>query len=170
MDLVRRFLAPLIAVFLSHLPAMLVPHGKMMPTMTAAGNLPPGVAVKQGVRLRGLDERMYPVIEAAADIWLNHSRRLVITSGLDGRHRKGSRHYLGMALDFRTRGFGLAARRRVTRQLSDVLGSGFKVLRESDHIHVEYPLAIATGKRRHDGSHRTLEPGEGATAFVGPAR
>jgi hypothetical protein len=99
---------------------------------------PERVLVKAGVILRGLDERMYPVIEQAREIWRRFGQPLVITSGLDGPHKKGSLHYAGLALDFRTKYLSPASRRGVAQALRNVLGSGFQVLVERDHIHVEH--------------------------------
>jgi hypothetical protein len=100
--------------------------------------LPEGVGIKPGVILRGLDRGMHPAIDKASRIWRHHGRTLVITSGLDGRHSQGSRHYSGRALDFRSRDLERSARNRVVRELRRVLGRDFLVLLEKDHIHVEY--------------------------------
>jgi hypothetical protein len=96
-----------------------------------------GVGIKPGVILRGLDERMYPAIREAQGIWLKFGGKLVITSGLDGRHVRRSRHYIGLALDFRSRDLAGAARHRVAQELRQALGEEFQVLVEKDHIHVQ---------------------------------
>jgi hypothetical protein len=103
--------------------------------------LPPGVLTKPGVILRGLDRRMWPVVRTAAAVWPVRGRALVITSGLDGKHRKGSRHYAGLALDLRSRDMGAGERSLIARELRENLGDGFRVLVEWDHIHVEHAPA-----------------------------
>lgn len=64
---------------------------------------------------------------------------VVITSGTDGPHMEGSKHYTGEALDVRTRNF--ASVRQLEQFLAVVtrkLGDDYQVIRESDHLHVEY--------------------------------
>jgi len=99
---------------------------------------PAAVAAKKGVILHGLDARMYSAIHKAWRIWIRHGEALVVTSGLDGRHKKGSLHYVGLAVDLRSRYFVPAIRATVTRELRGSLGDGFQVIGEKDHIHVEY--------------------------------
>ncbi|MGZ8216223.1 hypothetical protein [Methylomagnum sp.] len=132
--------------------------------------LPTGVLTKPGVILRGLDRRMLPAIRTAVSVWLKHGRALVITSGLDGRHRKGSRHYSGLALDLRSRDLGGADRVLMARQLREALGDGFRVILERDHIHVEHdPASLDASKiarttvkpRRRASGHGAAELAEG---------
>jgi|GEM_PF-553986 len=99
---------------------------------------PTAIATKKGVILHGLDARMYSVIHKAGRIWIRHGKMLVVTSGLDGRHKKGSLHYVGLAVDLRSRDFVPATRSQVTRELRRSLGDGFEVIGEPHHIHVEY--------------------------------
>lgn len=131
--------------------------------------LPPGVLTKPGVILRGLDRRMWPAIRTAAAVWLAHGRALVITSGLDGTHRKGSRHYVGLALDVRSRDMGAGERSLIARELRENLGDGFRVLVERDHIHLEHApaspgdskLARAARPRRKATGRETAALAEG---------
>lgn len=61
-----------------------------------------------------------------------------ITAGLDGKHSAGSLHYVGMALDFRTRVIPGADREPLRAKISARLGPDFDVVLEADHYHVEY--------------------------------
>jgi len=99
---------------------------------------PAGIAAKKDVVLHGLDSRMYSAIHKASRIWIRHGRMLVVTSGLDGRHKDGSLHYVGLAVDFRAKYFIPATRSNVTRELRRSLGDDFQVIGEKHHIHVEY--------------------------------
>lgn len=94
--------------------------------------------VKPHVILRGLDRKMRPVLAKAPAIWRKQGDNLVVTSGLDGRHRNNSLHYAGLALDLRSRNLAGKARIQVLNELREALGDEFQVLMESDHIHVEY--------------------------------
>jgi hypothetical protein len=99
---------------------------------------PAMIAVKKGAILHGLDARMYSAIHKARRVWTRHGKTLVVTSGLDGRHKKGSLHYAGLAVDLRSRYFVPSTRKKVTRELRRSLGDGFQVIGEKHHIHVEY--------------------------------
>jgi len=73
----------------------------------------------------------------------------VITSANDGRHKRSSAHYRGMAVDLRTfdkDGEQLPPdeRSRLADLISDLLGEDFDVVPESDHIHVEYDPKVPT--------------------------
>ena len=62
----------------------------------------------------------------------------VVTSGTDGQHGKYSKHYVGQALDFRTRDIKLELRPTLVKMVKEALGQDFDVVLESDHLHVEY--------------------------------
>jgi hypothetical protein len=71
-------------------------------------------------------------------------RRVVITSGNDGKHMKGSKHYTYAALDFRTKNFPtLESKRAFLWKLQAELGPDYDVLLEglgtdNEHIHAEW--------------------------------
>ena len=62
-----------------------------------------------------------------------------ITSGTDGRHMVGSKHYSGEAIDVRSYNFpsrqGVVA---FAEKLRLRLGKDYDVVVEHDHIHLEY--------------------------------
>lgn len=100
----------------------------------------------------------HPMIKAllptAASVWGEFVEELWVTSLNDGNHRKKSFHYSDQAVDLRTRNLpSEAAKRSATRKLADLLGAslkrglndywqpdqkGFRVLLETDHLHVEW--------------------------------
>jgi hypothetical protein len=88
--------------------------------------------VKQGVTPKNL------VIAAAA---INCADGLdfdvVITSGTDGKHMKGSKHYTGEALDLRTSNIPAHQRKKYVDRLNAKLPE-YDVIDEGDHIHIEY--------------------------------
>lgn len=65
-------------------------------------------------------------------------QELTITSGGDGKHMVGSRHYTGEAIDIRSRDMSEVQKKRVVAMLVAVLGSDFDVVLEKDHIHIEF--------------------------------
>ena len=69
---------------------------------------------------------------------------VTITSGVEGQHKKTSLHYLGYAVDLRTRfddrsdQWGEAVRKRIVSALRISLGDEFDIYLHSTHIHLEY--------------------------------
>lgn len=63
---------------------------------------------------------------------------LVITSGTDGKHMEGSKHYTGDALDLRTRNLTKKQQVQVMNALRKRLGPDYDLVMESDHMHLEY--------------------------------
>ncbi len=75
---------------------------------------------------------------------------VVITSGNDSQHRQGSKHYTDEALDLRLSTIPFAALEPYLRRMRARLGSDYQVIREGDHVHVEYdpPVKATTVKAR----------------------
>jgi len=93
---------------------------------------------KDGVDLNGIDSVMIHALCSIDNVYRYYGEELVVTSCMDGRHKKGSLHYKGKAVDTRTRYFGELELQRIKYELIDVLGSNFDVVLESDHFHIEY--------------------------------
>ena len=94
--------------------------------------------VKDGVITEGLHWRMGYAWALADLLWNRHGKALVVTSGLDGVHSQGSKHYLGRAIDLRTRYFGKDEVDVVVEDLRAALPNGYDVVVHPTHIHVEY--------------------------------
>lgn len=63
---------------------------------------------------------------------------LVITSGTDSVHMKGSKHYTGDALDMRTSNLTPEQLKAVMASIQARLGKAYQLIRETDHLHIEY--------------------------------
>ena len=61
----------------------------------------------------------------------------LITSGNDSQHMAGSKHFTDEALDFRTHGLTSAEVAEWAKAVKRRLGTGYDVVVESDHLHVE---------------------------------
>ena len=61
-----------------------------------------------------------------------------VTSGNDGVHRDGSRHYTDEALDFRTRRLTVAQQEAWVVSIRRRLGPEYQAILETDHLHVEW--------------------------------
>ena len=101
---------------------------------------PAQLRIKPGVSIIGLHPAMHTAQIAACGVWGSHGfSECWITSGTEGSHSWGSRHYSGMAIDFRTvkldKGYNW---RQVKDDLAKYLGDEFDVVLENTHIHVEF--------------------------------
>lgn len=99
--------------------------------------------LKRGVKLNGMSPQILLAIVIAAPIFSKYQKReLVITSVTDSKHGRGSKHFIGNAVDLRTRTLDKAPSqanaRLVTNDLVVALGAEFDVVLEKDHIHVEW--------------------------------
>ncbi len=96
------------------------------------------VTLKAGVQLRGMTPQILLVIMVAEGVYGEHDYPLVVTSVCDGKHSWNSLHYVGMAIDFRTRHLAAGDNLKITGELKACLGLEFDVVLETDHIHVEW--------------------------------
>lgn len=103
------------------------------------------VKFKPGVtlNLQPAMSRALPLIELAhTDAGI--TRGAIITSGTDGEHMAGSLHYVGLAVDLRTRDLTPVEVSKLVAALRKRLNGGatvdtpYNVVVESEHIHVEY--------------------------------
>lgn len=96
------------------------------------------LSLKKGVRINGLTPEMGMGVQIIASIFAAHNKNAVITSVADGKHSRGSKHYSGNAVDWRTRHLLTSERDKITLDCKASLGDDFDVVLESDHLHVEY--------------------------------
>jgi len=105
-----------------------------------------GVYTQVHAIVNGVEEvlKFVPEILAAMKIADEISQRLfgiegVITSGFDGKHKKGSKHYTGEAFDWRISHYNKKDVQTLYEALKSELGSDYDVvLHEGSHIHIEY--------------------------------
>lgn len=91
---------------------------------TTGANLSPGIAGTEGA----VDSVFQGLV----------NRDAVVTYTRNGVHKKDSLHYVGDAIDLRTRDLTAKQRATATAALQLLLGDDFDVIDEGDHIHVEY--------------------------------
>jgi len=96
------------------------------------------LSLKEGVQI-GL---MQPQMVLAASIIEMCYREIgiecIITSGNDGQHMSGSLHYMGEAIDVRTREVPEGSLDTLIQRIRECLGHSYDVVLEPTHIHVEY--------------------------------
>lgn len=96
---------------------------------------------KPGVIIQGLKPIMFPLIVYASNIHfkLFNSKKMVITSVLDGKHMKFSKHYRGLAIDVRINDKPIDEVHRFYYTLTyDSNLKDYDIVLEKDHIHIEY--------------------------------
>jgi hypothetical protein len=95
---------------------------------------------KTGVKLLGIQPEMVAALPAISAAFRTFGREAVVTSAAEpeARHRRGSLHYSGLAIDLRIRHLSPEDAPRVADELRAALTQEFDVILESDHIHLEY--------------------------------
>lgn len=97
------------------------------------------VSIKTGVNFSNMHEKIWAAVPKMSAVFERVKKPLVITSGRDGKHMAGSLHYVGRAVDLRSRDLGTdAIKVAVLNDLKKELGADYDVLFEGDHYHVEY--------------------------------
>ncbi len=91
---------------------------------TTGANLSPGITGTEGA----VDSVFQGLVQ----------RDAVVTFTRNGVHKKDSLHYVGEAIDLRTRDLTAKQRAVATAALQLLLGDDYDVIDEGDHIHVEY--------------------------------
>jgi hypothetical protein len=90
------------------------------------------------VDLSNLQPQMVVALLVVEGVFGHFGYEAIITSGRDGKHRAGSLHYLGRALDFRTRHVISHHKTQIVDSLAARLGPDYDVVLEETHLHVEY--------------------------------
>jgi len=96
------------------------------------------VSIKPGVLIDKLRPQMTLGHVIVASVYRAHGYNCTITSGNDGNHMAGSKHYIGQALDYRTRNVRASDRVNLVNGIKRALGENFDAVLEATHLHVEY--------------------------------
>jgi hypothetical protein len=101
--------------------------------------------LKEGVVL----DRIRPeILRACADIHslMEATGQFTITAGLDGKHKVGSLHYVGKAVDIRSKHItDPVMKKRVLSEIKNILGKDYDCILEcegeaNEHYHLEYDV------------------------------
>lgn len=95
-----------------------------------------GIDHAQGAQLRFLQPPLFHAWHVAATVYEQYDEDAILTSGVDGEHSDYSLHYLGLAIDLRTRNLTGSEAASVSNELSKRLGPEFKVILEPTHLHI----------------------------------
>lgn len=98
------------------------------------------IRVKDGVKLSGLRPEILLAIYVIDGIYeSNGINYTYITSCTDGKHGRGSLHYVGLAVDIRTNIIPSQGEKdKIREQIAYSLGQEYDVVLESTHLHIEY--------------------------------
>ena len=96
------------------------------------------IKLKKGVSLNGVQPEMAVAFSVILNVYHRLGHNCTITSCTDGTHSAGSRHYIGLAMDFRTRDIPDHKRAQLRGAVASSLGDEFDVILEDDHLHVEF--------------------------------
>jgi hypothetical protein len=97
---------------------------------------------KNNVRLTSLQPQMLVALRVVEDQMDLLHCDTIVTSANDSQHRAGSKHYEGLALDFRTKHTGRS--KAIADAIRLIIGPlGYDVILEAlgeanEHLHIEY--------------------------------
>ena len=101
---------------------------------------PARLLLKPGVSLKGLNPPMSIATQVICGVYGNHGFAIcTLTSVADGKHSRGSKHYIGNACDYRTVKMDKTYDWESVRDdIANALGDEFDVVLERTHLHVEF--------------------------------
>ena len=102
---------------------------------------------KKGVSVRGIQPEIVHAINVANSIISQFGKDCVVTAGTDGKHMGGSLHYVGLAVDLRTRDLNAKEKAVFVYRMKTALGAEYDVVPESTHLHIEYQPKTPTSRR-----------------------
>lgn len=95
-------------------------------------------AIKEGAKVGGLRPEILLAYIIAETVYRQEGFECILTEGTGSKHGRGSLHYVGLAIDLRTRMISGAKQLPLAQTLADKLGDEYDVVLETDHIHIEF--------------------------------
>lgn len=97
------------------------------------------LTLKSGVLIQELDGLLVWMLWELCNLWGAYNiPEVVVTSGMDGKHMRGSLHYQGKALDIRRWNVPEEDLDEIVQTVRRILGKDWDVVPEKTHIHIEY--------------------------------
>lgn len=95
--------------------------------------------IKKGASINGIKPEIVHALNVASDVWKQlFSVNPYVTSGTEGKHSRGSLHYVGYAVDLRSNNLTGDSQVMAIRALKECLGIEYDIVLEPDHIHLEF--------------------------------
>lgn len=95
------------------------------------------MTLKVGVRILGIRPELVLGLSIAQEVYRQHNVEFVITSVMEGTHKRASIHYAGGGADLRRPPLDNIAD-DIINDIKLALGEDFDVILEGDHIHMEF--------------------------------
>jgi len=96
------------------------------------------MGIKKGAKINGLKSEMILAFIIAQTIYYDYNIPCILTEGTGGDHGIASLHYVGFAIDLRTRDMSKSTAEIIVEQIKKALGDQYDVILEKDHIHIEF--------------------------------
>lgn len=101
------------------------------------------ISIKPGVSILGLKPEALFGLVIANSVFDAHDADMILTSGGEGKHGRGSLHFSGLAFDLRSKHLSALVLNKILKDLRMCLGLSFDVLLEqkgkrNEHFHIEY--------------------------------
>jgi len=96
------------------------------------------ISCKPGVKANGMKPEILFAIMVADQIYSECGAECVITEITGGKHGHQSLHYVGYAVDLRTRHLTGEQAASIVSDLKSALTDEYDVILESNHIHIEF--------------------------------
>lgn len=96
------------------------------------------MTLKAGVRITGVKPETVLALIVCDGVYRSLGYEMVVTSVCEGKHSRGSIHFVGMAFDLRISNLRQESVPMIVSRMKDQLGQDFDVVLESDHVHVEF--------------------------------
>jgi len=93
------------------------------------------MSLKAGVRVLGIRPELVLALRIVEAVYQAHGAPFVITSIMEGTHKRASLHYVGCAADVRLPPQDAVS---IVAEAKAALGDDFDVILEGDHVHVEF--------------------------------
>ena len=92
----------------------------------------------RGAKVNGIQPEMVLAFLIASSLYDNYVVKCVMTEATGGKHSEGSLHYVGLAIDLRTRDMTEKMAEVIVKKVKEALGDQYDVVLEKDHIHIEF--------------------------------
>lgn len=96
------------------------------------------LSLKPGVRISGIRPELLLAIIAAERVFEKAGHDVTVTACVEGKHAANSLHYVGLAVDLRTKDILPADALGIIARIKVALGDDFDVVHEVDHVHIEF--------------------------------
>lgn len=96
--------------------------------------------IKEGVAIAGVRPEIIIALQIVEPILESYGQELVITSCMEGKHKRGSAHYTGRAVDLRI--WNITDAEACVRVCKNKLGDNYDIILEGNHIHLEFDPKI----------------------------